>query len=102
MTPNSLGCPAAVTFQIGPFSCAFFSGSRLIKWSSELFAEIAISAELDDELVREIGTYRPLPQKAKVPDHYEQTPEELEDDRWAQLLSGQCRVEEDDDFEMPF
>jgi hypothetical protein len=69
---------------------------------SVLFGEIALSPELYDELVREIGTYRPLPQKAKVPDQYEQTPEELEDERWAELLNGQCRVEEDDEFEMPF
>ena len=69
---------------------------------SVLFGEIALSPGLYDELVREIGMYRPLPQEAKVPDQYEQTPDEAEDEHWAALLNGQCQEAEDDEFELPF
>ena len=67
-----------------------------------LFGEIALSPGLYDELVREIGMYRPLPQEAKVPDPYEQTPDEAEDEHWAALLNGQYQEAEDDEFELPF
>lgn len=53
-----------------------------------LFGEIGISPALYTRLVRDIGRRRPLPQKARIPDEYDETPQEREDAKWAELLGG--------------
>ena len=71
---------------------------------SVLFGEIACSPGLYDELVREIGVTRPLPQEAYLPSQYALTPEEEDDAKWAALLNDPDalgRAAADDD-EIPF
>jgi hypothetical protein len=70
-----------------------------------LFGEIALSPELYEKLVRDIGVSRPLPQEAKVPDEYCLSPAEIDDDNWASLLNQPPEPSnelQDDEFEMPF
>ncbi len=50
------------------------------------------------ELVREVGRNRPLPQEARVPDEYDRTPDEVEDEQWASLLTGTYEESEDSDL----
>ncbi len=57
-----------------------------------------MSPSLFEELVREIGLGRPLPQEAHVPDKYARTPDELEDEQWASLLNGTYDESEDSDL----
>lgn len=70
---------------------------------SVLFGEIACSVALYEELVREVGVTRPLPQEARLPSEYAPTPEEEDDAKWAELLNDPDALErgsscEDDDF----
>ena len=53
-----------------------------------LFGEIGISKALYERLVRQIGVRRPLSQEAPVPDEYDKSPDQLDDEHWAELLSG--------------
>jgi len=65
-----------------------------------LFGELAMSPSLFEELVREVGRNRPLPQEARVPDKYHRTPDEVEDEQWASLLNG--TYDESDDTDLSF
>ncbi len=66
----------------------------------EYGAELAMSSKLYEELVREIGLNRPLPQEAHVPGKYARTPDELEDEQWASLLTR--TYEESEGSDIPF
>ncbi len=57
----------------------FNSGEGVYNQPGVLFGELAMSPKLYEELVREIGRNRPLPQEARVPDKYARTPDEVED-----------------------
>ncbi len=62
----------------------FHPGDGVYNQPGVLFGELAMSTSLFAELVREIGRNRPLPQEARVPDEYDRTPDEVEDEQWAQ------------------
>ena len=61
-----------------------------------LFGEIGIPTALYEELVRDIGVRRPLPQEARVPDQYDIPPADVDDELWAELLNGSAPPREDD------
>ncbi len=76
----------------------FNPGDGVYNQPGVLFGELAMSSKLYEELVREIGLDRPLPQEARVPDEYARTPDELEDQQWASLLTGTCEESGDSDL----
>ncbi len=78
----------------------FNPGDGVYNQPGVLFGELAMSPSLYEELVRDVGVQRPLPQEARIPDEYDRTPEELEDLQWASLLTG--TFEEPKDSDVPF
>lgn len=68
---------------------------------SVLFGEIACTPALYEELVREIGVTRPLPQQAHLPSKYAPTPEEADDAKWAALLNDPDSRTPPGDMDLP-
>ncbi len=76
----------------------FHPGDGVYNQPGVLFGELAMSPSLFAELVREVGRNRPLPQEARVPDEYDRTPDEVEDEQWASLLTGTYEESGDSDL----
>ncbi len=76
----------------------FNPGEGVYNQPGVLFGELAMSPRLFEELVREVGRNRPLPQEARVPDEYDRTPDEVEDEQWASLLTGTYQESDDSDL----
>ncbi len=76
----------------------FLPGDGVYNQPGVLFGELAMSPSLFEVLVREVGRNRPLPQQAHVPDEYDRTPDEVEDEQWASLLTGTYEESEDSDL----